>query len=269
MPTRPAAVAGRFYPADPDALRRQVRRWLDATAVEDTEGAAPPIAALIAPHAGYRYSGAVAAAAYARLAPVVRHVRRVILVGPAHFVPVRGVATSGADAFDTPLGLVPVDRPGVDRALAVAGVCIDDAAHGPEHALEVQLPFLVQLLEDFAIVPLLVGVAADETVARAMEAAWARPDTIAVISSDLSHGLPRAIAERRDASTAAAIEALDPGLIGRHAACGGTGIRALLQVARARRLTARTLALATSADAGAAANRVVGYGAFVFREGEP
>jgi MEMO1 family protein len=265
MTTRPAAVAGSFYPAAGTALRQQVRRWIDDIVVDDAELAAAPVGALIAPHAGYRYSGTVAATAYARLLHGAHRIRTVVLVGPAHFVSVSGVAASGATAFATPLGAVPVDRTALARALAQPGVGVNDAAHAPEHSLEVQLPFLMEVLGDFAIVPLLVGSAMPADVARAMEAACAGTGAIAVISSDLSHYLSRAAAQARDAATAAAIAALDPRRIRRGDACGRTAIQALLHVATNRGLVPRTLALRTSADAGGADDRVVGYGAFVFR----
>jgi MEMO1 family protein len=270
METRAPAVAGSFYPAGAGLLQDRVRGWLDGARVDDAERAAPPPAALIVPHAGYRYSGEVAAAAYARLDPSPERTRRVVLVGPAHFVPIRGVAVPSVRAFETPLGPVPVDRPGIEAALAVPGVRIDDEAHEPEHSLEVQLPFLLETLGDRPIVPLLVGAAPADLVAGVLDQVWSGPDTLVVISSDLSHYLSRATARARDRSTADAIEALDPDRIGPTDACGGIGIRALLALARTGRLRATTVALATSADAGAPDDRVVGYGAFVFRpEGTP
>jgi MEMO1 family protein len=268
MESRAAAVAGSFYPAGADLLRSQVRGWLDGVRLDDAERAAPPPAALIVPHAGYRYSGAVAAAAYARLDASPERIRRIVLVGPAHFVPVRGVAVPSARAFQTPLGPVPVDGPGIAAALTVPGVRIDDEAHEPEHSLEVQLPFLLETLGDRPIVPLLVGAAPADLVAGVLDQVWSGPDTLVVISSDLSHYLSRATARARDRWTADAIEALDPDRIGRTDACGGIGIRALLALARARRLRATTVVLATSADAGAPDDRVVGYGAFVFHPQE-
>jgi MEMO1 family protein len=269
--TRAPAVARSFYPAAADLLRSQVRGWLDGVRLDDAERAPPPPAALIVPHAGYRYSGQVAAAAYARLDPSVNEgIRRVVLLGPAHFVPIRGVAVPSAGAFDTPLGPVPVDRSGIEAALAMPGVRIDDDAHEPEHSLEVQLPFLLETVGDRPIVPLLVGAATADLVAGVLDRVWTATGTLSVISSDLSHYLSRAAARARDRATADAIEALEPDRIGPTDACGGVAIRALLPLARARRLQARAVALATSADAGAPDDRVVGYGAFVFRpEGTP
>jgi MEMO1 family protein len=262
--TRAPAVAGSFYPAGAHLLRSQVRGWLDGVRLDAAERAAPAPAALIVPHAGYRYSGQVAAAAYARLDPSER-IRRVVLVGPAHFVPIRGVAVPSVRAFETPLGPVPVDRPGIEAALVVPGVRIDDEAHDPEHSLEVQLPFLLETLGDRPTVPLLVGAASADLVARVLDLVWTATDTLVVISSDLSHYLSRAAARARDRATADAMEALEPDRIGPTDACGGVAIRALLALARTRRLQVRTVALATSADAGAPDDRVVGYGAFVFR----
>ena len=258
--TRPPAVAGTFYPASPHALRRAVHSWLDAAAQDST---ARPCA-IIAPHAGFIYSGPVAATAYAHVAALRGHVKTVVLLGPAHHVRLRGLAASGAHAFATPLGTVPVDGDGVARACTLSWVRVNDAAHAPEHSLEVQLPFLQEVLTDFSIVPLLTGTTSDTDTAAVLEALWHGNDMLIVASSDLSHYSGYDAARAHDRSTAHAIEALDAERIGPCDACGYTAIRAVLRLARAHGLVEHTLDLRSSGDTAGARDRVVGYGAFEF-----
>jgi len=268
-PIRPPAVAGRFYPADPDRLEADIRRYLnDADAPEDCEDY-PLVKAVIAPHAGYPYSGPIAASAYVQLACSDIPVKRFVLLGPAHFVPVRGIAVSSADAFDTPLGRVPVDEDGRTAALSLPGVTIDDDAHAPEHCLEVELPFLQELFLDFTIVPMLVGEATSEEVAAVLEALWGGPETRIVVSSDLSHYHDYATARRLDAETAAAVVALQPDSLREDSACGRAAIAGLLIAARRRGLTAQAVDLRSSGDTGGPRDRVVGYGAFIFTTPAP
>jgi AmmeMemoRadiSam system protein B len=260
--TRPAAVAGRFYPADPIELRRMVEGFLSR--VELAAAAAPK--AIIAPHAGYIFSGPIAASAYARFAPARPVIKRIILIGPSHFVPFEGLAAAGAEAFATPLGLVPVDTQAVGRISALPQVVVLDEAHAREHSLEVQLPFLQVALGDFQIVPLLVNEAAEEAVAGVMDALWGGPETRFVISSDLSHYHACASAREMDAATGRAIEKLRPEDIAEDQACGRVPICGLLHAARRRGLSARTVDLRNSGDTAGPRNQVVGYGAFVFEE---
>ncbi|HEX8693801.1 MAG TPA: AmmeMemoRadiSam system protein B [Longimicrobium sp.] len=258
---RPPAVAGTFYPAEPAALRRTVAALLaEAPAV----GPAPK--AVVAPHAGYPYSGPVAASAFARAAAAREVVRRVVLLGPAHHVPFRGVAASGAAAFDTPLGRVRVDAEGVREALGVAGVRLFDAAHAPEHSLETHLPFLQAVLGDFAVVPLVVGDAAPEEVRRVLDALWGGAETFVSVSSDLSHFLDYATARRVDADTCRAVEALEAQAVGPERACGRIPLCGLLLAARGRGMRVETLDLRSSGDTAGPADRVVGYGAWAFFE---
>lgn len=256
---RPPAVAGRFYPGTPLELERAVNGYLAAAVPQP-----PPPKALIAPHAGYIYSGPIAAAAYATLEPVRRVISRVILLGPAHRVAVRGLAASTADAFATPLGAVSLDRHSVDIALTLPEVRAMDAAHAPEHSLEVQIPFLQQTLDDFRLVPLLVGDASPESVAAVLERLWGGPETLIVVSSDLSHYLDYQSASALDAATSAAIEDLRPHDIGYDQACGSTPIRGLLILASRLGLQARTLDLRNSGDTAGPRDQVVGYGAYAF-----
>ncbi len=258
---RPPAVAGRFYPEDPAELAATVDSLLEAAPAGEL--AAPPTA-LIVPHAGYTYSGAVAAAAFRALKPFAQHWRRVVLIGPAHYVPVPGLALAPHAAFATPLGLVRVDREASEWLWQTCPqVAVHARAHAPEHALEVELPFLQRLDCRAPIVPLLFGGADDEETAAALDRVW-DGETLLLVSSDLSHYEPYEEARRHDAATAAAIEALDPRPIGPREACGYRAIRALLRLARARGLEPRRLALANSGDAGGERSSVVGYGAWAF-----
>ena len=258
---RPPAVAGMFYPGDPATLARDVD---DALAgAHPLAGAAPK--ALIAPHAGYVYSGPIAASAYAALEPVRNSIRRVVLLGPCHRVAVRGLALPSADAFDTPLGRVPVDREAVAALAGLPQVVVSGAAHAQEHSLEVQLPFLQRMLREFAIVPLAVGDASADEVADVLDRLWGGPETLVLISSDLSHYHRYDDAVRIDRATAAAIVALDPSL-DHEQACGATPIAGLLTVARRRGLTAALLDLRNSGDTAGDRSRVVGYAAFAFFE---
>ena len=259
---RRPAVAGAFYSGDRDALEREVRQLLGQTPPETT---GPP-KALIAPHAGFMFSGAVAGRAYARLTGARDIIKRVVLLGPSHHVPFRGLAASTADRFVTPLGAVPVDPDGVATALQQPGVQVLDAAHAREHSLETQLPFLQQVLGEFRLVPLVVGNAAPEEVGRVLEALWGGPETLIVVSSDLSHFHDDATARRLDRRTADAIEALQGDVLGHDNACGFHPIRGLLWVAGRRSSRITTLDLRNSSDAGAPRDRVVGYGAFAMED---
>ncbi len=259
MSIRPPAVAGLFYPDDPERLREAVEGYLAAV---EPGGETPR--AVVVPHAGFVYSGAVAAAAYARLRPLKGHLDRILLIGPAHRMAVRGLAAPVADAFESPLGPLPLDRAAIARIATLPQVTLDDAPHRLEHCLEVQLPFLVACLGRVPLVPLLVGDAYPEEVAEVIERLWEGPETLVVISSDLSHYHDDATAKRMDAATSAAIEALDEARIGWDDACGRLPIAGLLRVARARGLAARTIALCNSGDTAGPKDEVVGYGAYVF-----
>jgi AmmeMemoRadiSam system protein B len=267
---RPPAVAGQFYPDDPDRLQADVRRYLNgADAPEDCLD--PPfVKAIIAPHAGYPYSGPIAASAYVQLACSDIPAKRFVLVGPAHYAPVHGLGVSGAAAFETPLGPAPVDEASRAAVLALPFADVTDAAHAPEHSLEVQLPFLQELFLDFAIVPLLVGAATPPTqVAEALEALWGGPETRIVISSDLSHFYDHETAQMLDESTADVIVTLRPEALREDSACGRVAIAGLLLAARRRGMSARLIDLRNSGDTGGPRQRVVGYGAFIFTEETP
>jgi len=266
---RQPAVAGRFYPAGADQLEADVQRYLNAARAPDDCIDPPLVKAIIAPHAGYPYSGPIAASAYVHLACSDIPVRRFILIGPAHFAPVSGLAVSGAAAFDTPLGRVPVDEAARAAVLALPGVTVDEYAHRPEHCLEVQLPFLQELFLDFSIVPLLAGDTTAEEVAAVLEALWDGPETRIVISSDLSHYHSHTTAARLDQETAEAIVGLRPEALRDDCACGREPIAGLLLAARRRGMTAENVDLRSSGDTGGPRDRVVGYGAFLFTEPAP
>jgi AmmeMemoRadiSam system protein B len=257
---RPPAVAGTFYPAEPGVLGRMVAEQLAKASVAEDESVPR---ALIAPHAGYVYSGPVAASGYARLAPLRSTIRRVVLLGPSHRVPLRGIAAPAADAFETPLGRVPVDRKTVERLATLPQVAVRDDAHRLEHSLEVHLPFLQSVLGDFSLVPLVVGDAPPEDVAEVIELLWDDPCTFVVVSSDLSHYQPYEVARRLDAATSQAIEDLRPEAIGPDEACGCYPVRGLLLAARRRGLVCRTVDLRSSGDTAGPRDQVVGYGSYV------
>ena len=266
-PLRPPAVAGTFYPDDPEVLRGTVDRLLAAAAESGGGEPAPPLAprALIAPHAGYVYSGPVAARAFRRLAADERRVTRVTVMGPSHHVAFRGIAAPSAAAFRTPLGEVAVDR---DALRDLPGVAVADAPHRREHAIEVELPFLQRALPGgFALVPLVVGEATDGEVAGALEPFVGDPATLTVISSDLSHFLDHAAAVRRDLATATAIERLEGASLGPEDACGFRPIRGWLALARRHGLAAERLDLKNSGATAGNRDSVVGYGAWALVEG--
>lgn len=256
------AVAGLFYPADPEQLRNQVQTFL-REANNPGDGNAPK--ALIAPHAGYVYSGPVAGNAYVRLIPARERIRRVVLLAPAHRYPFSGLAHSGAEAFRTPLGDIAVDRDALASLSDLAQVRQLPEAFVNEHSLEVHLPFLQETLEAFTLVPLLVGDAAAAEVEEVLERLWGGDETLIVISSDLSHYLEYDTARRLDLQTSAAIEALDPKAIAQEQACGRIPVSGLLLAAKHHGLHARTMDLRSSGDTAGTRNQVVGYGAYAFQ----
>ncbi len=258
---RPPAVAGMFYPGDAAELGRTVRALLKRA---ETQGPVPK--AIIAPHAGYIYSGPVAASAYARLRAARGTMTRVVLIGPSHRVPLRGLAVSTADAFATPLGELKVDREAVAKLIELPQVTTLDEAHAGEHSLEVHLPFLQEVLGEVSIIPLVAGKATADEVAEVLELVWGGPETLIVISSDLSHYYDYETARRMDAATTQAIERLRPQDIGFEQACGRVPIIGLLTLARRQGLQCATIDLRNSGDTAGPKDRVVGYGAYMFEE---
>jgi MEMO1 family protein len=261
---RPAAVAGLFYPRDARVLQREVAELIDGV-----ENLAPRFGhpkALIVPHAGFIYSGPVAARAYDELAAARGVVRRVVMLGPVHRVSVRGLALPGVEAFETPLGRVPVDADAVRQLAPFRQVVVSPAAHAMEHALEVQLPFLQRMLGDFALLPLAVGDARPQEVRDVIDRLWGGPETLFVLSTDLSHYHPYDEARTIDQATLARIAAFDTD-INHEEACGATPLNGFLAAAKARGLSIRLLGACNSGDTAGGKDRVVGYSAFALYEG--
>jgi AmmeMemoRadiSam system protein B/AmmeMemoRadiSam system protein A len=261
---RQPAVAGTFYPGVRGPLEEVVDGFLrEAASAGRPSGRAPK--AIVAPHAGYVYSGPVAASAYRTLSEARERITRVVLLGPSHQVPLRGLATTSTDAFLTPLGAIPIDRAARDRALKLPQVTVNDEAHAYEHSLEVQLPFLQRTLADFELVPFSVGDASADEVSELLELLWGGPETLIVVSSDLSHYHGYDTARRLDAATTRAIEDLHPEALDRESACGRVPVRGLLLCAKRHALEVETLDLRNSGDTAGPKDRVVGYGSWAFR----
>ncbi len=267
MRVRQPAVAGLFYPDNPQVLLQTVQTLLkDNPCADPADGSAPP-KVLIVPHAGYAYSGPVAARAYNRLQGWQTKIRRVLLLGPAHRVPLRGVALPDASQFATPLGVVPVDAELVKRVQGLSGIAADlircDAhAHREEHSLEVHLPFLQCVLEDFTLLPLLVGECNPGPIAALLDALWGGQETLVVVSSDLSHFHDYATAKAIDQHTSAEIQAFSHQLRGDEA-CGCRPLNGVLLAAQRRQMQIEPLDLRNSGDTAGDRQRVVGYGAYV------
>ncbi|HYD57339.1 MAG TPA: AmmeMemoRadiSam system protein B [Burkholderiales bacterium] len=260
---RPAAVAGLFYPGEPRALASEVEELLGGV-----EQLAPRLGypkAIIVPHAGYIYSGPVAARAYDEIGPARGTVRRVVLLGPTHRVAVRGLALPGADFFETPLGRIPVDAAALESLRTVAGVVVSAQAHAMEHSLEVQLPFLQRALGTFSLVPLAIGMASAAEVAAVLEKLWGGPETLIVVSTDLSHYHPYEQARAIDGATIDKIERFSTE-ISHDEACGATPLAGLLQLARSKGLAVERLAACNSGDTAGSKDRVVGYSSFALYE---
>ena len=256
---RPPAVAGMFYPASPPALARHIDGLL-AAAKGPLAGPLP--AALVVPHAGTIYSGPVAATAYERLRPHAESIARVVAFGPVHHVPVRGAVVPAADSWATPLGEVPIDAALRTRAVA-RGAVVDDRPHAPEHALEVQLPFLQRVLGDrFTFLPVAVSDLSASLAADLIGEFLGEAGTLVLVSTDLSHYHDLATARRLDRRTANAILAREPGSLSGDDACGFYPLRGLIELARRKDLPFELLDLRTSGDTAGDPESVVGYGAF-------
>ena len=250
-----------FYPGSAGTLKATVERHL-----EPAPASGPVPRALVVPHAGYVYSGPVAGKAYSRIVPAYNTIRTVLLLGPSHRIPFRGLALSSASAFRTPLGLVPVERKLCDTLSALSAVYVFDAAHAQEHSLEVQLPFLQVVLANFSIVPVVTGEATAADVAQLIEAFWPTPASLVIISTDLSHYLTYEQARATDESTARAIESFAADEIDTYDACGAVGLRGMLLFAKRQGLTVERIDARNSGDTAGPKDRVVGYGAFAFYE---
>ncbi len=256
---RNPAVAGTFYPADPRTLGEMVDDFLANANCKE-----PAPKAVIAPHAGYIYSGPIAASAYTLLTPVREVIRRVVLLGPSHRVPFFGLALTEADSYLTPLGAVAIDKEAMEAISSLSQVVLLEAAHAMEHSLEVHLPFLQTVLTDFTLVPLVVGDASPDDVAEVLNQLWGGKETLIVISSDLSHYQDYSTAGAMDAKTSKLIEELSPTEIIGEQACGCRPVNGLIRAASSRGMHASTLDLRNSGDTAGPRDRVVGYGAYAF-----
>ena len=255
---RDPAVAGMFYPSDPDELRMQIERFLAEVKLHN----GPSPKAIIVPHAGTVYSGPIAASAYAQIFPA--GIERVVLLGPSHRVLLQGLAASSAELWRTPLGDVPLKRPVLSGVEGIDLIPVNDAAHELEHSLEVQLPFLQTVLGDFQLIPLVVGNATKEDVADVLAALWGGPETLIVISSDLSHYMSYRTGRAMDTAASKAIVELDSRGLDFDNACGLVPIAGLLHLARQKGMRAELLDLRSSGDTAGPKDQVVGYGAFGF-----
>jgi len=252
------AVAGTFYPANPQQLHQMLDQYLNDA---ETGGKVPK--AIIAPHAGYIYSGPVAASAYARLKKAHDRITRVVIIGPSHRVAFSGLAVSQAQSFITPLGFIPVDQEAVAAIARLPFVDYLEQAHTHEHSLEVQLPFLQEMLDDFKIVPIVAGDATPEQVSQVIEALWGGDETLIVISSDLSHYHDYESAKQLDKAISSVIEHLQYERLGPDSACGKVPVSGLLKLAREKSLTIKAIDLRNSGDTAGDKSSVVGYGAYV------
>jgi len=260
---RPTAVAGMFYPSDPQELQTMVNGYLSQTRpLENIH--ARDIKAIIAPHAGYIYSGPVAASAYRYLEDLKSQIANVVLIGPSHRIPLLGLATSSADYFSTPLGNIPINRAITEELNTLPFVTELDQAHSMEHSLEVHLPFLQLTLGEFQLIPIVAGDASSQQVDQLISMALQHEKTLLVISSDLSHYHDYGTAQQLDNETCEAIETLSAEDLDSSHACGFIPVRGLLKYAREHGLTATTVDCRNSGDTTGPRNEVVGYGAYVF-----
>ena len=259
MDIRMPAVAGAFYPASPGSLKAELSRLMESASTPSLAPAS--VKALVVPHAGYIYSGPVAATAYRLLQDRHDQIHRVVLLGPSHRIPFRGLAIPASDRFRTPLGDIIIDREALASIADLPGVQQRDDAHAWEHSLEVQLPFLQSVLDDFTLVPIVVGPADPDAVAKVLEKLWGGDETLIVISSDLSHYLPYPLAQQSDGETTRLIENMEPIIEGEQA-CGCYPLNGLLQLAKSRGLKVTTLDLRNSGDTAGDKSQVVGYGSY-------
>ncbi|WP_135079195.1 AmmeMemoRadiSam system protein B [Terasakiella sp. SH-1] len=265
---RAAAVAGAFYPDNPEALRHDLTKFLnEAQHHHAPKEGALPVKALIVPHAGYVYSGPIAASAYIKLLPLRKVIKRVILLGPCHRVPVGGLALCSADYYQTPLGRIPIDRTLTRKIEKLPQVFTFDPTHVEEHSLEVHLPFLQMMLADFTLLPLVVGQVSPQEVAEVLNQVWGGEETLIVVSTDLSHYLDYQACQELDQKTCSAIENFEPEKIGNEQACGRIPLKGLLESAHARGMEITTLDIRNSGDTAGSQDRVVGYGSWVLSGG--
>ena len=257
---RQPAVAGMFYPADKQSLKNDIHQYLNKVSVEQKENPK----AIVVPHAGYIYSAPIAASAFKQIIPYKDKIKRVVLLGPSHRIAFTGLAVPESDVFNTPLGNIPIDQKSIQLLSGLPQVIVSDQAHRQEHSLEVQLPFLQEILGEFSLIPLVVGDADRFEVAEVINRLWGDEHTLIVISTDLSHFHEYNEAKQLDRATSDAIVNLKPDLIGYDDACGRNGLKGMMTVAEEKNLSVDILDLRNSGDTAGDKNRVVGYGAYVF-----
>ena len=257
---RQPAVAGMFYPADKQSLKADIHQYLEQ--VTNEQKIIPK--AIVVPHAGYIYSGPIAASVYKQIIPLKDIINRVILLGNSHRVAFTGLAVPESDVFNTPLGNIPIDQKSIQLLSGLPQVIVSDQEHRQEHSLEVQLPFLQEILGEFSLIPLVVGYADRFEVAEVINRLWGDEHTLIVISTDLSHFHEYNEAKQLDRATSDAIVNLKPDLIGYDDACGRNGLKGMMTVAEEKHLSVDILDLRNSGDTAGDKNRVVGYGAYVF-----
>ncbi len=267
MSMRPAAVCGLFYPGEPEVLRQTVHRLLRQARVPSLRQVHPP-KGLIVPHAGYEYSGPIAATGYAVLQPWRGKFSRVVLLGTSHYADVQGAVFCPCESYETPLGPFPVEVDTLERLHQRGLAQPHAAAHRREHSLEVQLPFLHEVLGPVPLVPLTMGRCSQQEAAQVVEMLWNGPDSLLVLSTDLSHYLPYDLAQKTDHQTAQAIQGLQPEALDPQDACGFYALRGLLAAARQHRCTVQAVDLRNSGDTAGGRGEVVGYGSFVLWEPE-
>ncbi len=259
---RTTAVAGAFYPSEPEILSKDIQRY-----IEETPSVSLPVPkAIIVPHAGYEYSAGVAASAYKLLKSGRKSIKKVVILAPSHKIGFNGMALTKASAYETPLGNVEIDKEMNEQLLALPLVDYLEEAHKSEHSLEVQLPFLKEALDDFKLIPVITGNASPTDVETLLETVWGKKDTLIVISTDLSHYLPYNEACILDNKTKTAIENLDIDSIEQEQACGYVPLKGMLTIAKAKKMQVETLEVKNSGDTSGSKNRVVGYGAWAFLE---
>ena len=256
---RQAAVAGLFYPADQQLLKDDIHDYLKEVDREQKTN----VKAIVVPHAGYMYSGLIAASAYKLLIPLKDKINRVILLGPSHRVAFNGLAVPESDFFTTPLGVIPIDQKGIQSLATLPQVIVSEQAHKEEHSLEVQLPFLQEVLNEFSLIPIVVGDAERHEVAEVINSLWGDEHTLIVISTDLSHYHAYNEAKQLDSATSDAIVALKADQISYEDACGRNGLKGMMTVAEEKHLSIELLDLRNSGDTAGDKSRVVGYGAYV------
>jgi len=265
---RQPAVAGMFYSADANTLKQDIQHYLELVEPFQSDDmddvSTNNLKVIVVPHAGYVYSGPIAASAYKLLIPLKHQINRVVLLGPSHQVAFNGMAVPEVEMFNTPLGNIPIDQVNIQLLSELPQVMVSDIAHRDEHSLEVQLPFLQETLDNFTLTPIVVGDVEPNEVAEVINRLWGDEHTLIVISTDLSHYHHYTIANQMDRATSNAIVDLKPDLISYESACGRNGLKGMMVVAKQKKLVADVIDLRNSGDTWGGKNRVVGYGAYAF-----